>query len=112
MSRCLRLGALPGKLVWDREGAIAPQGRPSEQFLAFCGQLAFGWVILDAGDCQAKGALERSHRFLHGNFEAGRSFVNALDFQHQLDGWSDRINQRMHRTTRAVVASASPKSAP
>jgi transposase len=105
MGRCLqRLGALPGKLVWDREGAIAPRGRPSEQFLAFCGQLALGWVILDAGDCQAKGALERSHRFLHGNFEAGRRFANALDFQAQLDGWSDRINQRVHRTTRAVVA--------
>jgi transposase len=105
MGRCLaRLGALPAKLVWDREGAIAPQGRPSEQFLAFCGQLALGWVILGAGDCQAKGALERSHRFLHGNFEAGRRFANPLDFQGQLDGWSDRINQRVHRTTRAVVA--------
>ena len=99
-----RLGALPGKLVWDREGAIAPQGRPTEPFLAFCGQLALGWVILDAGDCQAKGALERSHRFLHGNFEAGRRFANPLDFQDQLDGWSDRINARVHRTTRAVVA--------
>src|SRR4051794_37996307 len=105
MSRCLgRLGALPGKLVWDREGAIAPQGRPTEPFLAFCGQLALGWVILDAGDCQAKGALERSHRFLHGNFEAGRRFANPLDFQAQLDGWCDRINARVHRTTRAVVA--------
>jgi transposase len=105
MSRCLqRLGALPAKLVWDREGAIAPRGRPTEQFLAFCGQVALGWVILDAGDCQAKGALERSHRFLHGNFEAGRIFANALDFQDQLDAWSDRINQRVHQTTRAVVA--------
>jgi Mu transposase, C-terminal domain len=105
MGRCLaRLGALPAKLVWDREGAIAPQGRPTEQFLAFCGQLVLGWVILDAGDCQAKGALERSHRFLHGNFEAGRRFANPLDFQAQLDAWCDRINQRVHRTTRAVVA--------
>jgi transposase len=105
MNRCLaRLGALPGKLVWDREGAIAPQGRPTEQFLAFCGHLALGWVILDAGDCQAKGALERSHRFLHGNFEAGRRFANPLDFQAQLDGWCDRINGRVHRTTRAVVS--------
>jgi transposase len=105
MARCLaRLGALPEKLVWDREGAIAPKGRPSEPFLAFCGQLALGWVILDAGDCQAKGALERSHRYVHGNFEAGRRFANALDFQLQLDQWSDKINARVHRTTRAVVA--------
>ena len=61
-------------------------------------------MILDAGDCQAKGALERSHRFLHGNFEAGRRFAGALDFQDQLDRWCERINARVHRTTRAVVA--------
>lgn len=105
MSRCLaRLGALPRKLVWDREGAIAPKGRPTEPFLAFCGQLTLGWIILDAGDCQAKGALERSHRFVHGNFEAGRRFANPLDFQLQFDGWCDRINERKHRSTRAVVS--------
>lgn len=105
MNRCLgRLGALPRKLVWDREGAIAPQGRASERFLAYCGQLALGWIILDAGDCQAKGALERDHRFVHGNFEAGRRFANPLDFQAQLDAWSDRVNARKHRTTRAVIS--------
>jgi hypothetical protein len=102
--RLARLGALPDKLVWDREGAIAPQARPTEDFPVFCGRLAVGWIILDAGDCQAKGALERSHRFLHSNFEAGRRVANQLDFQHQLDGWCERINARVHRTTRAVVA--------
>ena len=105
MRRCLqRLGALPGKLVWDREGAIAPRGHPTGEFLAFCGELSLGWVILDPGDAPAKGALERSHRFLHGNFEAGRRFANALDFQDQLDRWCERINARVHRTTRALVA--------
>jgi transposase len=105
MSRCLsQLGALPSKLVWDREGAIAPKGRPTEEFLAFCGQLSLGWIILDAGDCQAKGALERSHRFLHGNFEAGRRFANHIDFQDQLDRWCERIGARIHRTSRAIVA--------
>jgi hypothetical protein len=105
MVRCLsRLGALPAKLVWDREGAIAPKGRPTQGFLAFCGQLSLGWVILDSGDCQAKGALERSHRFVHGNFEAGRRFANHLDFCDQLDRWCERINARVHRSTRAVVA--------
>jgi hypothetical protein len=39
-----RLGALPEKLVWDREGAIAPVGRPTDAFAAFCGQLGVGWV--------------------------------------------------------------------
>jgi transposase len=105
MSRCLTLlGALPGKLVWDREGAIAPKGHPTQEFLAFCGSLSLGWVILDSGDCQAKGALERSHRFLHGNFEAGRRFANHLDFSEQLHRWCQRINARKHRSTGVVVA--------
>lgn len=105
MNRCLsRLGALPKKLVWDREGAVhAGGGRPTDAFAAYCGQLTVGWIILAAGDCQAKGALERSHRYLHGNFEAGRSFANPLDFQLQLDHWSDKINERVHRGTRANV---------
>ncbi len=106
MNRCLgRLGALPKKLVWDREGAIhAGGGRPTDAFAAYCGQLGVGWIILDPGDCQAKGSLERDHRFVHGNFEAGRRFANPADFQGQLDGWSDRINARKHRSTRAVVS--------
>jgi transposase len=106
MSCCLhRFGALPKKLVWDREGALhAGNGRPTEEFAAFCGRLAVGWVFLDPGDCEAKGALERDHRFLRGNFEAGRRFANELDFQAQLDAWCGRVNRRKHRTTRAVVS--------
>jgi hypothetical protein len=105
LSRCLgRIGALPEKLVWDREGAIAGGGRPTIEFAGFCVRLGVGWVILDAGDAQAKGALERSHRFMRSNFEPGRRFANHLDFQAQLDGWCDRVNRRVHRTTRAVPA--------
>jgi transposase len=105
LGRCLeRIGALPDKLVWDREGAIAPAGRPTEAFAGFCGQLGVGWVILDAGDAQAKGVLERSHRFMRTNFEPGRLFANPLDFQAQLDRWCERVNRRVHRTTRAIPA--------
>ncbi len=101
----IRLGALPERLVWDREGAIHQgAGRPTDAFAAFCGQLGVGWVILDAGDAQAKGALERSHRFVRTNFIPGRVFANHLDFQAQLDAWCDRVNGRVHRTTRAIPA--------
>ena len=57
MSRCLgRLGALPERLVWDREAAIhAGGGRPTEEFAGFCGQLAVGWLILEPADPEAKG---------------------------------------------------------
>jgi hypothetical protein len=97
-----RLGALPEKLVWDRESAIAAGGRPTEAFAAFCGQLELGWVILEARDPQAKGLLERSHRFMRSNFEPGRVFANHLDYQDRLDAWTDKVNQRTHRTVRAV----------
>jgi hypothetical protein len=104
LARCLaRIGALPQKLVWDREGAIhAGGGRPSDEFACFCGQLGVGWIILDPGDAQAKGVLERSHRFLRSNFEPGRRFANELDFQDQLDRWCERVNRRLHRSVRAV----------
>jgi len=97
-----RLGALPEKLVWDRESAIAAGGRPTEAFAAFCGQLELGWVILEARDPQAKGLLERSHRFIRSNFEPGRVFANHLDYQDRLDAWTDKVNQRQHRTVRSV----------
>jgi hypothetical protein len=97
-----RIGVLPEKLVWDREGAIhAGGGRPTDAFAGFCGQLGVGWVILAAADPQAKGVLERSHRSMR-SIEPGRRFANELDFQHQFDGWCDKVNQRVHRTVRAV----------
>ena len=61
MARCLRcFGAVPRTLVWDREGAMhAGDGRPSVELAGFCGQLRSGWRILEAGDCEAKGVVER-----------------------------------------------------
>jgi transposase len=99
-----RLGVRAEKLVWDRESAIAGRGKPSEAFLSFCGQLEVGWIILDAGDAQAKGQLERQHRFLRSNFEPRRFFANHLDFQDQLDRWAEKVNARAHRTIRGIPA--------
>jgi len=99
-----RLGVRAEKLVWDREAAIAGRGRPTDAFLGFCGRLQVGWIILDAGDPQAKGQLERQHDYLEKNFEPRRTFVNHLDFQDQLDRWSEKANGRQHRTIRAVPA--------
>lgn len=100
----VRLGVRPQKLVWDRESAIAGRGKPTEPFLAFCGQLQVGWIILGSGDCQAKGQLERQHDYLEKNFEPRRSFANHVDFQEQLDAWSEKANSRQHRTIRGVPA--------
>ena len=102
--RCLwSLGALPRTLVWDRQSGLhAGGGRPTEAFAGFCGALRVGWHFCDAGDPQAKGAVERLQEFVETSFEPGRRFANELDFQAQLDGWFDtRANVRMHKTLRA-----------
>jgi hypothetical protein len=51
MRRCVwRFGALPGRLVVDREGCLhAGGGRRTDVFASFCGQLSVGWRILDPG---------------------------------------------------------------
>jgi transposase len=105
MSRCLTgLGALPETLVWDREAAIAPRGRPTDAFAAFCGALPVGWSICEAADPESKGILERSHRFLRSNFEPGRAFASPVHFQGELDSWFEKANRRLHRGIRAVPA--------
>src|SRR5262249_18364243 len=100
---CLRkLGALPEPLVWDREGALhAGEGRPTEPFAAFCGELGLGRRFLEARDPQSKGVVERLQGYLETSFGPGRSFVGALDFQERLDRWFvERANVRFHRTLR------------
>jgi transposase len=99
---CLtRLGALPRTLVWDRQAGIhGHQGRPSDAFAAFCGQLRVGWRFCEGGDPQAKGAVERLQGYAETNFEPGRMFANELDFQDQIDGWFEKVNARTHKTLR------------
>lgn len=101
--RCLVfIGALPETLVCDREGCLhAGGGRASDAFASFCGQLGVAPRILEQGDCQAKGVVERLQGFAETSFEPGRAFVNELDFQDQLDRWfSERANVRLHRSLR------------
>jgi len=102
MGRCLwSIGALPELLVWDREGCLhAGGGRPTEIYAGFCGQLPVDWLFCEPADPQAKGCVERLQGFMETNFEPGRSFVNHLDFQLQLDVWFEKANARTHKTLR------------
>lgn len=103
IARCLwRLGALPEVLVWDRQAGIhGHDGRPSEAFAGFCGQLKVDWRFCEPADPQAKGAVERLQGYVETNFEPGRRFANELDFEDQLDGWFAKANARTHRGLRA-----------
>jgi transposase len=101
--RCLwSLGALPELLVWDRQSGLhAGEGRPTQEYAAFCGQLRVDWYFCEPADPQAKGVVERLQDFMEKSFEPGRVFANELDFQLQLDTWfSERANPRHHETLR------------
>jgi transposase len=103
IARCLwSLGALPQMLVWDRQvGLHARDGRPTEEFAAFCGQLRVDWHFCEPADPQAKGVVERLQDFLERSFEPGRVFANELDYQLQLDTWfAERANARQHKSLR------------
>jgi hypothetical protein len=103
IGRCLwSLGALPKTLVWDRQAGLhARDGRPTDDFAAFCGQLRVDWHFCEPADPQAKGCVERMQDFIERSFEPGRCFANELDFQLQLDTWfSERANARHHKTLR------------
>ncbi|HVS08901.1 MAG TPA: IS21 family transposase [Planctomycetota bacterium] len=103
MARCLRsFGGLPETLVWDREGALhAGEGKPSDPYAAFLGQLKVGWHFCAPGDAEAKGLVERLQQFLETSFEPGRHFAGPLDLQEQLDRWFERrANVRLHRALR------------
>ncbi len=103
IGRCLwSLGALPRLIVWDRQSGLhAREGRPTDAFAAFCGQLKVDWFFCEPADPQTKGVVERLQDYLETNFEPGRSFANELDFQLQLDDWFEKANVRTHKTLRA-----------
>ena len=68
--------------------------------------------ILDAGDPQAKGQLERQHRFLRSNFEprpvASRTTSTSRTSS---TAWAEKVNGRVHRTIRGCPGRAAGQGA-
>ncbi len=49
-----------------------------------------------------KGKVESGIKYVKGNFFLGRHFTDEEDVQRQLRRWNERINQRIHGTTRQI----------
>jgi hypothetical protein len=96
------LGALPELLVWDRQSGLhGSEGRPTQEYAAFCGQLRVDWYFCEPADPQGKGVVELLQDLIETSFEPGRVFANELDFQLQMDTWfSQRANPRHHKPLR------------
>ncbi|HEV3497111.1 MAG TPA: IS21 family transposase, partial [Actinomycetes bacterium] len=91
----------PRVLVWDGEGAIGRwRGGRSElttECQAFRGTLGAKVLICRPADPEAKGLIERAHRYLESSFLPGRTFTGPADFTAQLDAWLAVANTRPRR---------------
>jgi transposase len=95
------LGAVPRVMVWDGESAVGRwRGGRSEltrDAQGFRGTLGTRVVICRPGDPEAKGIVERAHDYLERSFLPGRAFASPADFNVQLQGWLEVVNQRPRR---------------
>jgi transposase len=83
-----RLGAVPRVSVWDGESAVGRwRGRRMELTQAahaFRGTLGIKVVLCKPGDPEAKGLVERAHRYLETSFLPGRTFTSPEEFNAQI----------------------------
>ena len=94
-----QVGAVPKSLVWDREAAIAPRGKPLPPVQGFAGTIATKMVIAPPRDPEFKGMTERNNQYLETSFLPGRLFSSPQDFNTQLRDWlAQRANQRKIRS--------------
>jgi len=95
------LGAVPRVMVWDGESAVGRwRGGRSEltgDCQAFRGTLGTRVLICRPADPEAKGIVERAHDYLERSFLPGRAFASPADFNAQLQGWLQLVNQRTRR---------------
>jgi len=95
------LGAVPRAMVWDGESAVGRwRGGRSEltrDCQAFRGTLGAKVIICRPADPETKGLVERAHDYLERSFLPGRDFTSPADFNAQLQGWLQLVNQRTRR---------------
>jgi transposase len=97
-----QLGAVPRVLVWDGESAVGRWRARQPELTGWCqgfrGVLGAKVLICKPADPQAKGGIERLHRYLETSFLPGRSFASPGDFTDQLQGWLAIANRRAKRS--------------
>jgi hypothetical protein len=75
-------GSASSAAVWDRQSGLhASEGRPTQEYAAFCGQLRVDWYFCEPADPQAKGVVERLQYFIErslGTDSPGKADTRTL----------------------------------
>jgi transposase len=107
-----RLGGAPEKVVCDNDPGIVRDRVDRRAILhdevaAFFGALGTKVIVLNPGDPQAKGSVERTNGYFDRSFLSLRSFCDIEDLQSQHDDWAAEIAfRRHHRRVGAKVHDA------
>ncbi|TAK84439.1 MAG: IS21 family transposase [Betaproteobacteria bacterium] len=98
-------GGLTREHLYDRPRTVCypdAEGRRvwNPTFKSFAEYWGFEPRLCRAYRAQTKGKVESGVKYVKRNFHPGRSFVDIVDFQEQLDQWNaDIADQRVHGTT-------------
>lgn len=101
-------GGVPGELLFDQMKAVVVEDRRpegggvlhTEEFRRFAAHWGFKIRVCRPYRPETKGKVERTIRYMRGNFMEGRKFINDADLGDQLEAWLLRANDRIHGTTR------------
>ncbi len=113
MIRCMMeafeyFGGLPKAALTDRMKSVFllemedKTPKWNSLFSDFMACLGIAPRVCKARTPQTKGKIERSVGVIKGGFWPGVHFTDIDDLNKQARAWCDRLNQRVHRTTRQV----------
>ena len=74
-----------------RRGIVSPEME------RFADHFDFKWFLVEAGDKDRQGKVEKAHQFVQTNFLPRRKFKDLKDLNEQLDRWRDKIFTRTVR---------------
>ena len=98
-------GGVTREILYDRMRTVIQGERDGSKrwnptFAAFAQHWGFEPRVCRPYRAQTKGKVESGVKYVKRNFHPGRSFVDIVDFQEQLDQWNaDIADQRVHGTT-------------
>ena len=97
----MRLGGVPGALVFDNDASVVATGSGSRARLhddvaGLLGALHTRAVVLRPADPEAKGSVERTIGYAETSFLPLRTFASLDDLQGQHDTWAAEVAWRRH----------------
>jgi len=104
-----QVGGITDTILYDNIKSVVllrklnvESSRWNPRFLDFASHYGFIPRLCQPRRPQTKGKVENQIGFVRGNFFCGRSFFDVDDLNGQFISWLDKVNSRVHGTTRQI----------